>query len=128
MPALVDDLLSLLQTHRLVRSLRTVHYDETPAGKVELKVRCRLPRGYELQLWLHHEPACRDYAYQLFSGRPFLRWDNAPHYSNIATAPHHFHNESGNVSASTLCGDPLLDLPYVLAEIEGWMTRHQGNV
>jgi hypothetical protein len=125
-PALVDDLLSLLQSHPLVCSLRTIHYDQTLAGKVELKVRCRLPRGHELQVWLHQEPAFRDYAYQLFSGRPLLRWDNAPHYPSISTAPHHFHDEAGNVSASTLCGDPLLDLPCVLTEIEGWMSQDQA--
>ena len=111
MPRLTTDLLSFLRAHPLVRALRVVHYDETPAGKIELKARCRLLRGYQLQV----------YAYQLFRDRPLLRWDNAPHYPGIATAPHHFHDEAGNVGTSPLHGDPLLDVPHVLAEIEKWM-------
>jgi len=35
MPALVPDLLSLLRAHSLVQSLRVLHHDETPLGKVE---------------------------------------------------------------------------------------------
>lgn len=121
MPALVPEILSILRGHRLVRSLRIVHYDETPGGKIELKVRCQLQSGYQFQVWLHHEAAFADYAYQLFTNRPILRWDNAPHYPGIASAPHHFHNEAGDVSASPLLGDPLADLPQVLAETENWL-------
>lgn len=121
MPRLTTDLLSFLRAHPLVRALRVVHYDETPAGKIELKARCWLLRGYQLQVWLHNEPTFQDYAYQLFRDRPLLRWDNAPHYPGIATAPHHFHDEAGNVGTSPLHGDPLLDVPHVLAEIEKWM-------
>jgi len=122
MPALVPDLLSLLRVHPLVQSLRVIHYDETPRGKIELKVRCRVPEGYQFQVWLHHEPTFQDYAYQLFTDHPILRWDNAPHYPDVANAPHHFHNEAGEVGPSPLRGDLLADLLYVLAEIEKWMT------
>ena len=124
MPTRAIDLLSLLHNHPLIRSIRIVHYDETPAGRVELKVRCRLPRNYQLQIWLHQETAFQDYAYQPFSGRPLLRWDNAPHYPNVVTAPHHFHDEGGSVRTSTLRGEPLLDLPFVLSEIERWLAQH----
>lgn len=65
MLSFVRDVLSLLRAHPLVQSLRVVHYDETPAGKMELKVRCRLPGGYRFQVWLHDEPGFQDYAYQL---------------------------------------------------------------
>lgn len=51
MPALVPDLLSLLRAHSLVESLRVIHYDETPMGKLELKVRRRLAGGYQFQ-WI----------------------------------------------------------------------------
>lgn len=124
MPAFVPDLLSLLRAYPLVHSLRVVHHDETLLGKVELKVRCRLHGGYQFQVWLHHEPAFQDYAYQLFTDRPLLRWDNAPHYPDVATHPHHFHNEAGDVGTSPLRGDPVVDLPHVLAEIEKWMASH----
>jgi hypothetical protein len=123
----LPDLLAFLEAQRLVESLRVLEYDETPWGKIELKVRCRLSKRsgmgdrYELQVWLHHEPALQDYAYQLFADRPLLRWDNAPHYPHITSAPHHFHNESNQVFESPLSGNPLTDLPKVLDDIERWI-------
>jgi hypothetical protein len=117
---LVPDILRLLQAHPLVRSLRVVEHDETPFGKLVLKVRCRLVKGYRFQLWLHHEPAFQNYAYQLFTDRPLLRWDNAPHHPYVSTEPHHFHGARGAVSESPLTGDPLVDLPVVLQEIEAF--------
>lgn len=122
MTALVSDLLKLLREHPLVKSARVVNYDETPAGKLELKVRCRLVKDYQLQVWLHHEPSFQDYAYQFFTDRQILGWDNSPHYPDIPTAPHHFHNEVGKVGESPLTGRPLKDLKKVLGEIEKWLS------
>jgi hypothetical protein len=121
MAAIADDLLNLLHQHVLVRNVRVVNYDETPLGKLELKIRCRLAKNYQLQVWLHHEATFQDYAYQLFTDYPILRWDNAPHYPQISTAPHHFHNETGQVGVSPLSGKPVEDLKIVLAEIEKWL-------
>ncbi|NCP15697.1 hypothetical protein GW866_01450 [bacterium] len=120
MTALRDNLLALLRGHRLVGHVRVIYYDETPAGKVELKIRCRLAGKYQFQVWLHHEPGFQDYAYQLYTRQPLLRWDNAPHYPAIVTAPHHFHNENGQVSSSPLSGRPLEDVKKVLEIIEKW--------
>ncbi len=124
MAALVNDLLDLLQKNSLVKSVRIVNYDETPAGKLELKIRCRLIKSCKLQIWLHEETNFRDYAYQLFTDHPILRWDNSPHYPNISSAPHHMHNEEGEVQASPLSGRPLQDLKKVLREIEKWLSAH----
>jgi hypothetical protein len=74
----VADLLAILRSHPIVQSLRIVTLDETPSGRLELKVRCRLaPSPYQMQIWLHAEPAALDYAYQVFTDAPLLRWDNA---------------------------------------------------
>jgi hypothetical protein len=91
MSALIDEILAVLHAHAVVQSIRVVNYDETPNGKLELKIRCKLIQNFQFQLWLHHEPAFRDYAYRLFTTQPILRWDNAPHYPHISTSPHHFH-------------------------------------
>ena len=56
---------------------------------------------------------------------PVLRWDNAPHYPQITTEPHHFHDAHGSVSASPLLGDPIVDLSYVLLEIEVWLKNNK---
>lgn len=121
MNALVEEILEILKTHALIKSTRVVNYDETPSGKLEAKIRCDLPKKYQLQIWIHIEPKSLDYAYQLFTTVPLLRWDNAPHYDYLSTAPHHFHNEDGKIYASPLTGSIKKDLKIVLKEISAWM-------
>ena len=121
MNALVDDLLGTLRTNALVKNTRIVHYDETPSGKLEVKIRCQLPKSRQLQIWIHVEPEFQDYAYQVFTTVPLLRWDNAPHYSHLPTAPHHFHDERGRIHHSPLTGNIAQDLRTVLQEIADWM-------
>lgn len=122
MNPLVDAILRLLREYPLVTAVRVVNFDETPTGKLELKIRCRLAGIYQLQLWLHHEPAFQDYAYQLFTDRPILRWDNSPHYPDVRTAPHHFHRQDEEVGESPLTGNPLEDLRLVMDEIGKWLS------
>lgn len=123
MPALVNDPLRLLRGHSLVKSVRVLEYDQTPAGRLELKIRCRLEGDCQLQIWLHHGADVQDYAYQLFSDRASLRWDNSPHYPDVATAPHHFHNEAGQVGESPLSGKAMKDLRDVLSMVEDWLAK-----
>jgi hypothetical protein len=77
-----------------------------------------------LQVWLNHNPHYTRYAYQLFRlGNALLRWDNAPHHPHLKTNfPHHFHDDQGRTTTSALQGDPLQDLPLVLAEIERFLS------
>ena len=121
MNKIVDDILEILQGNELIQNTRIVNYDETPSGKLEAKFRSQLPKNHTLQIWIHIEPESLDYAYQLFTSVPLLRWDNAPHYGHISTSPHHFHDENGNVSESSLTGNIKRDLKTVLKEIEDWM-------
>ncbi len=123
MNTLVDQLLTILRAHSLVSNVRLLNYDETPFGKLEVKIRCRLTESLQLQIWLHHETAFQDYAYQLFAHDPIMRWDNAPHYPQISTSPHHFHNEDGGIYGSPLTGDPIADLRYVLQEVVIWLSQ-----
>jgi hypothetical protein len=121
MQAIVDDILSILEADALVDDARIVNYDETPSGKVEAKIRCQLPKKHLLQIWIHLEPESLDYAYQLITTVPLLRWDNAPHYGHLASTPHHFHDENGDVFDSPLTGNVKRDLKIVLSEIRKWM-------
>lgn len=123
MNTLVEQLLTILHAHALVRNVRLTNYDETPSGKLEVKIRCRLTQNLQLQIWLHHEIAFQDYAYQLFTNQPILRWDNAPHYPQISTAPNYFHDEDDTVHESPLTGNIIDDLHFVLQEVEKWIVR-----
>jgi len=118
---LVNEILEILEQHALVKTTRVVNYDETPSGKLEVKIRCDLPKSHQLQVWIHTELESLDYAYQLFTTVPLLRWDNAPHYEHLSTAPHHFHDERGKVYESPLTGNIKRDLKVVLSEINDWM-------
>ena len=121
MNTLVNEVLVILEQHALVNTTRVVNYDETPSGKLEVKIRCDLPKSHQLQIWIHTEPESLDYAYQLFTTVPLLRWDNAPHYEHLSTAPNHFHDEHGKVYESPLTGNIKRDLRIVLNEITEWM-------
>lgn len=121
MRLLVNDILEILQANALVGNTRILNYDETPSGKLEIKIRCHLPKSHQLQIWIHIEPDFQDYAYQLFTTIPILRWDNAPHYEYLSSAPHHFHDERGKVYESRLTGNIKQDLKTVLREITDWM-------
>lgn len=127
MSELVDGLVKLARDHPWVKSVRIVSHDETPAGSLELKIRCRLVKDYQLQIWLHQADDSQDYAYQFFADQPILRWDNAPHFPHIATAPHHFHTEHNKVTESPLTGKSLQDVRKVLAEIETWIAERETN-
>lgn len=121
MNKIVDAILEILEGNELIQSTRVVNYDETPSGRLEAKLRSQLPKNHTLQIWIHIEPESLDYAYQLFTTVPLLRWDNSPHYEHLATAPHHFHDKNGKVYDSPLTGNIKRDLKIVLKEIASWM-------
>lgn len=125
MNKIVDEILEILETEPIIESRRIVNYDETPAGRLEVKIRCQLPKSHTLQIWIHLEPKSLDYAYQLFTTIPLLRWDNAPHYGHLSSAPHHFHNEKNKVSVSPLKGNIKDDLKIVLKEITKWLKKQE---
>lgn len=123
MPTFLDEVIRLLRARPFIHSSRIIEYDETPFGTLLLKIRCRLPAGHQLQIWIHQEPEFLAYSYQLFTDRPLLRWDNAPHHPELQEHfPHHFHDQSGNVTPSDLRGDVLVDLPAILDRIQGFLT------
>lgn len=127
MPSLLAELLDILAQSHIVQDTRVVEHDETAHGRVLLRIRCQLPFGYDLQIWVHHEQALQRYAYQLFNDRPILRWDNAPHHPEIQGFPHHFHDEVGCKLSSALTGDPLGDVPVILDKIAQFLERETSD-
>ena len=127
MPSLLAELLDILSQSPIVRATQVVEHDETVHGRVLLRIRCQLSPGYNLQIWVHYKRAFQRYAYQLFTDRPILRWDNAPHHPEIQGFPHHFHDEMGRKFPSTLTGDPLVDVPAILDEIAQFLERETSD-
>lgn len=124
----IADLLALLSNWQGVSNIRVVEY-EVDAGVVLMyKVRCALPRGYSFQVRLRLWQGALSHSFQLFTDRPVMRWDNAPHHPGLANFPHHFHDDTDARHSSTLVGDPLVDLLAVLPVIYEHIERHGEGV
>jgi hypothetical protein len=114
---------ALLSASPLIASWHVLTEDEA-THRALYKIRCQLRRPpYQLEVRLIQTEEALLYAYQLFTDHPLLRWDNAPHFPTLSNFPHHFHDATGSVKPSSLTGDPLQDLPFVLEEVGAFMTR-----
>ena len=119
----LEQIEALLTASALVTSWQVLIADEV-AERALYKIRCQLLRpAYQLEIRFIQAEADLLYSYQLFTDRPILRWDNAPHFLALSNFPHHFHAETSGVKASALVGDPLRDLPRVLADVQAFLTE-----
>ena len=118
-----DALLRLLQASPITRDPRITDLKTYGWNAFRVKIQAIVTPTLTFQVWLNHNPHHTRYAYQLFGhGDALLRWDNAPHHPHLKmNFPHHFHDDQGRVVSSALQGDPLQDLPIVLAEIERFL-------
>lgn len=116
---MLDDVLHLLSVSPVVRRFQVVELIIYGQNAFRIKVRAEVSGELALQIWLNHNPRHTRYAYQLLQhDQTLMRWDNAPHHPEVAeNFPHHIHDAQGRLAISSLLGDPLVDLPVVLAEI-----------
>ena len=119
-----DALLRLLQASPVTHNPSIADLKVYGPNAFRVRMRAVVTPTLTFQVWLNHNPRRTRYAYQLFGqGNAVLRWDNAPHHRRLKTNfPHHFHDDRGRTVPSTLQGDPLQDLPVVLAEIERFLS------
>ena len=117
LPSLLAKLVSILQSDPLCGAVAVLETRSFSSDQFYLKVRAELVGGYNLQVRIYHNHGHMDYAYQLFSRVPVLRWDNKEEFSDLETYPHHHHDQNGAVRVSPLRGDPETDLPIVLKEV-----------
>ena len=117
----IEQIKAILTVSELVTSWHVLLADET-MDRALYKLRCQLlSPAYRLEIRLIETAAELLYAYQLFTDRPVMRWDNAPHFPTLLNFPHHFHAEMGEVKVSSLIGDPLQDLPHVLHAVRTFL-------
>ena len=109
----LNRILSILKKSEIVSKIEIITSDEI-AEKSIYKIRCSLiPSKYKLETEKEFI-----YSYQLFTDKSIIRWDNAPHYPNLKSYPHHFHNEEGNIKESNLKGIVIKDLQIVLSTVK----------
>jgi len=116
--ALLGNLVAILQPHPCCEKVIAIETREFSPDQYMIKIRADLKTGKKFQVRLYCNHGHIDYAYQLFSDVPLLRWDNKEEFCSISTYPHHHHDEMGNIKPSPLVGDPIADLKVVLAETE----------
>jgi hypothetical protein len=80
---------------------------------------------YYLQIRFTSDRDFKRYSFQLYSDHPLLRWDNAPHYPALQNPPHHFHDQYGHVTPSSLTGNLLPDFEIVWSEIKNFLRTQQ---
>ncbi len=104
----ISKIISILQKNAIVSKIEIITLDEI-TDRAVYKIRCNLiPSEYKLDIRFVQTEKELLYSYQFFIDKPIVRWDNAPHYSDIKTFPHHFHNEKGNIVESNLTGTIVL--------------------
>lgn len=123
--ALLGTLVALLQAHPLCSKVSVVETREFFPEQFFFKIRAELPEKHNLQVRIYYNRGHIDYAYQLFTDVPLLRWDNKEEFRHLKTYPHHHHDEKGNVEASPLQGDPVKDIEVVLQEASAFLSREQ---
>ncbi len=114
----IKEILLYLESKNIVSQIIEVFTDET-ASRGYYKIRCKLiPADYKLQIKWISTPENLIYSYQLFSDTHLLRWDNSPHFPDIKTFPHHFHDNNENIHNSLISGkDIITDLDIILKKI-----------
>jgi len=117
LPALLGALMAALQAHPLCEKVSGVETKEFSPDQFFFRIRVNLPGENKLQLRIYYNQGHIDYAYQLFTDVPLLRWDNKEEFRHLATYPHHYHDEQGNVKPSPLAGDPIRDIEIVLRAV-----------
>lgn len=120
--ALAGMLVTILQGHPLCKSARIVEIRDLSPQQFFFKIRASLGGNRQFQARIYYNKGHVDYAYQLFTDNPILRWDNKEEFPHLSTYPHHHHDAEGHVFPSPLTGNPIQDLRHVLVEIERFLT------
>lgn len=121
LPALLGALMARLQAHPLCRQATVAETNAFSSDQFFFKIRAEFGDEYKFQVRIYFNRGHIDYAYQLFTDVPLLRWDNKEEFRHLATYPHHHHDEQGNVISSPLSGDPVSDLDLILSHISGFL-------
>ena len=121
LPYLLGALVATLQAHPLCKKVATVETKEFSPEQFFFKVRAELIDEGQLQVRVYYNQGHVDYAYQLFTDVPLLRWDNKEEFLHLATYPHHHHDAQGNVRSSPLAGNPVRDMGVVLQAVSEFL-------
>ena len=115
--SLLGYLNAVIQSHPTCQRIDSVETREFAQDQFIFKIRAAFHGKVSFQVRIYYNRGHIDYAYQLFSDAPLVRWDNKEEFRSISTYPHHHHDEFGNIHPSPLSGDPVADIHVVVDEI-----------
>jgi hypothetical protein len=121
--SLLGALITVLQSHPICEQTTLVETKTFSPDQFFFKVRADLPEGNKFQVRIYFNQGHIDYAYQLFTDVPLLRWDSKEEFRHLETYPHHHHDDQGNIEASPLIGDPVGDIEVVLQEVSAFLSK-----
>lgn len=107
------DFSSLLDSKAFIKNWEIIDNRVWESGYY-YKIRIDIKPNSMLQATEYNDIIERNYAFhwQNDSGELIIRWDNAPHYKNLSTYPHHKH------LTNQVLESRAMTLQEVLAEIE----------
>ena len=118
LPGLLGNVMALVQAHPLCQHAEIVETKAFSPEQFFFKIRAELTGKYYFQVRIYYNDGHIDYAYQLFTDVPLLRWDNKEEFPHLETYPHHHHERDGKVTVSPLKGKPIEDLKIGLQQLE----------
>ncbi|MEK6574969.1 MAG: DUF6516 family protein [Chloroflexota bacterium] len=127
LPSLSSWITTQLQAWSLASNVRITETDAFSEDQFSIKLRAQLTEPYQLQVRFYFNRGHLDYAYQLFTDVPLLRWDNKEDAGDVRTAPHHFHDEEGKIVESPLNGDLIHDWPIVQARLDRFLSERSQS-
>lgn len=123
LPALLARLVAILQAQPLCREVNVVETKAFSPDQFFFKIRALLGGEHRFQVRIHYNRGHVDYAYQLFTDVPLLRWDNKEEFCHLETYPHHHHDVEGRVHPSPLTGEPVEDIRVVLQAVAAFLNK-----
>ena len=124
--SLLGNLIAVLQVHPLCERASVVETKTFSSDQFFIKIRADFTDEYKFQTRIYYNRGHIDYAYQLFTYAPLLRWDNKEEFAHLETYPHHHHDHLGNIEPSPLIGDPVKDIEIVLSEVSEFISSTNG--
>ena len=95
LPILLGNCMAVLQAYPLCQQTEIVETKAFSSDQFFFKIRAELPGEYKFQVRIYYKRGHIDYAYQLFTDVPLLRWDNKDEFPHLTTYPHHHHDWHG---------------------------------
>jgi hypothetical protein len=111
-----------IQMHPLCERVTEVETREFSPDQFIFKVKAELVGKVSFQARVYFNRGHVDYAYQVYTDAPLLRWDNKEEFRSIPSYPHHHHDADSRIHPSPLTGNPASDIHVVLDLVNGYLS------